>query len=38
MDNHDLLHCDRKRNGGGVACYIRIDSRYAQKNVFPNGI
>ena len=25
IDNYDLLRCDRNRNGGGVACYIRSD-------------
>ena len=28
IDNYDLLRCDRNRNGGGVACYIRSDISY----------
>ena len=31
IDNYDLLRCDRNRNGGGVACYIRSDICYVQK-------
>ena len=38
IDNHDILRCDRNRNGGGVACYIRHDVSYTQKNLFPNDI
>ena len=38
IGNYDLLRCDRNRNGGGAACYIRSDISYAQKNVFPNVI
>ena len=38
IDNYDLLRCDRNRNGGGVACYIRSDISYVQKNFFPNVI
>ena len=37
-DNYDLLHCDRNRNRGGVACYIRNNLSYTQKNLFPNDI
>ena len=29
---------DRNRNGGGVACYIRSDISYVQKDFFPNVI
>ena len=36
IDNYDLLRCDRNRNGGGVACSIRSDISYMQKNFFPN--
>ena len=25
VDNYKILHCDRNRQGGGVACYIRYD-------------
>ena len=38
IDNYDLLRCDRSRNGGGVACYIRSDISYVQKDFFPNVI
>ena len=33
-DNYDLLQCDRNRNGGGAACYIRNDISYVQKEFF----
>ena len=32
--NYELLRCDRNRNGGGVACYIRSDIGYIQKHFF----
>ena len=35
IDNYDLLRCDRNRNGGGVACYIRSDISYVQKDFLP---
>ena len=38
IDNYDLLWCDRNRNCGGVACYIRSDISYVQKDFFPNVI
>ena len=38
IDNYDLLRCDRSRNGGGVACYVRSDISYVQKDFFPNVI
>ena len=38
IDNYDLLRCDRNRNGGGVACYIRSDISYVQKDFFSNVI
>ena len=34
INNYDLLCWDRNRNGGGVACYIRIDISYIQKQYF----
>ena len=37
IDNYDLLRCNRNRNGGGVACYIRNDLSYTQKNPANNG-
>ena len=38
IGNYDLLRCDRNRNGGGVAWYIRSDLSYTQKNLLPNDI
>ena len=37
IDNYDL-RSHQNRNGGGVACYIRKDYSYAQKNLFPNDM
>ena len=34
IDNYDLFQCDKNRNGGGVACYIRSDISYVQKDFF----
>jgi len=38
IDGYDVLRNDRTRKGGGVACYIRQDLCYIQKNVFPATI
>ena len=38
INDYDLLRYDRNRNGGRVACYIRNDLSYTQKNIFPNDI
>ena len=38
ISNYELLRCDRNRNGGGVACYIRSDIGYLQKHFFPKEI
>ena len=38
INNYDLLRRDRNRNGGGVACYIRSDISYIQKQYFPEEI
>ena len=38
IDNYNLLQCDRNRNGGNVACYIRSGISYVQKDFFPNVI
>ena len=32
INEYDLLHCDRNRHGGGVACYIRNDLSYNAKS------
>ena len=34
IGNYDLLRCDRNRNHGGVACYIRSDISYVLKTFF----
>ena len=34
IDNYKILHCDRKRQGGGVACYKGNDLSY-NLSVFP---
>ena len=38
INNYDLLSRDRNRNDGGVACYIRSDISYIQKQHFPEEI
>ena len=38
IDEYDLLHCERNRHGGGVACYVRNDLSYNAKSYFPKGI
>ena len=38
ISNYEFLRCDRNRNGGGVACYIRSDIGYLQKQFFPKEI
>ena len=38
ISNYELLRCDRNRNGGGVADYIRSDIDYVQKSFFPREI
>ena len=35
IDNYKILHCNRNRQGGGVACYIRNDLSYNILSVFP---
>ena len=35
MDNYQILRCDRNRKGGGVACYVRNDLSYIEKDFFP---
>ena len=35
---YDLLCQDRNRKDGGVACYIRSDINYIQKQYFPEEI
>ena len=38
INNYDLLSRDRNRSDGGVACYIRSDISYIQKQHFPEEI
>ena len=38
LDNYDVLYCDRNRNIGGVAYYIRSDWSYTPSNLFHNDI
>ena len=39
ISNYELLRCDRNRNGGGVACYIRSDIGYLlTEHFFPKEI
>ena len=35
IDNYEILCCDRNRQSGGVACYIRNDLSYNILSVFP---
>ena len=35
IDEYDLVHCDRNRHGGWVACYIRNDLSCNVKSYFP---
>ena len=35
VDNYKILHCDRNRQGGCVACYVRNDLSYNTLSVFP---
>ena len=36
IDNYDLRQFDGNRNDAGVACYIRSDISYVQKDFFSN--
>ena len=38
IDNYQILRCDRNRKGGGVACYVRNDLSYIEKDFFPEEI
>ena len=38
ISGYNVLRSDRNRNGGGVACYIRADLCFNNKNVFSNSI
>ena len=38
IDNYKTLRCDRNRQGGGVACYIRNDLSYNTLSIFPREV
>ena len=38
IDGYEVLRCDRNRNGGGVACYIREDIGFDVKSCLSNDI
>ena len=38
ISGYSILRSDRKRNGGGVACYIRADLYFNRRNVISNTI
>ena len=38
LDNYEILHCDGKRHGGGVVCYVRNDLSYNILSVIPSEI
>ena len=38
IENDEILRFDRNRDGGGVACYIRIDISYKSNSLLPNEI
>ena len=38
IDNYKILRCDRNRQGGGVACYVRNDLSYNTLSVFPREV
>ena len=38
IDNYKILRCDRNRQGGGVACYVRNDLSYNTLSVFPGEV
>ena len=38
IDDYKILQCDRNKQGGGVACYVRSDFSYNSISVFPSEI
>ena len=38
LENYEILHFNRNRHGGGVACYIRSDISYKLNSFLPNEI
>ena len=38
INNCQILHFDKNRKGGGVACYVRNNLNYIKKDFFPEEI
>ena len=38
IDNYEILCCDRNRQGGSAACYVRNDLSYNTLSVFPREV
>ena len=38
IDGYNILHFDRNRHGGGVACYVRNDLSFTKRNYFAHDI
>ena len=38
IDSYQILRCGKNRKGGGVACYVRNDMSYIEKDPFPEEI
>ena len=38
LENYEILHFNRNRNGGGVTSYIRSDISYKLNSFLPNEI
>ena len=38
INGYSIIRNDRNRHGGGVACYIKNDSCFNTKKIFPNSI
>ena len=35
IDNYQIIRCNRNRKGGEIACYVRNDLSYIEKDFFP---
>ena len=38
IDGYNILHFNRNRHGGRVACYVRNDLSFTKRNYFPHDI
>ena len=38
IENYELIHSERNRHGGGIACFIRNDLSYNMKSFLPSEI